>query len=73
VVERDLMVFGQTWEPVRGRNEFGTKLDTFNTVEFDPVEATALRIEAKLRPNLSAGILQWQVFPAPSTPGPAPR
>ena len=53
-----------TWEPVRARDEFGTKLDTANTVEFDPVETTALRIEAKLRPNLSAGILQWQVSPA---------
>ena len=58
------------WEPVRARNEFGTKLDTDNTVEFGAVETTALRIEAKLRPNLSAGILQWQVFPAASGPGP---
>jgi hypothetical protein len=62
-----------TWEPVRARNEFGTKLNTFNTVEFDPVETTALRIEANLRPNLSAGILQWQVFPAQSTPRPDPH
>ena len=41
-----------TWEPVRARDEFGTRLDTANTVEFEPVETTALRIEVKLRPNL---------------------
>ena len=59
-----------TWEPVRARDEFGTKLDTANTVEFEPVETTALRIEVKLRPNLSAGILQWQVSPAATAPRP---
>ncbi len=53
-----------TWEAVRARDEFGTRLDTANTVEFEPVETTALRIEVKLRPNLSAGILQWLVSPA---------
>ena len=59
-----------TWEPVRARDEFGTKLDTANTVEFEPVETTALRIEVKLRPNLSAGILQWQVSPPATAPRP---
>lgn len=58
-----------TWEPVRARGEYGTKLDEPNAVEFDPVETTALRIEAQLRPDLSAGILQWQVTPA-TPPGP---
>ena len=57
-----------TWEPVRTHDEFGTKLDTANKVEFEPVETTAIRIEAKLRPNLSAGILEWQVIPAASAP-----
>ncbi len=50
-----------SWEAVRARGGFGTDLDVFNAVEFDPVETSALRIEAKLRPNLSAGILQWRV------------
>ncbi len=61
-----------TWEPVRARGEYGTKLDEPNAIEFDPVETTALRIEARLRPDLSAGILQWQVTPAvpPAPPGP---
>ena len=61
-----------TWEPVRARDEFGTKLDTTNTVEFEPVETaiTVLRIEVKLRPNLSAGILRWEVSPAATAPRP---
>jgi DUF1680 family protein len=62
-----------TWEPVRARGEFGTKLDTVNTVEFEPVETTSLRIEVKLRPKLSAGILQWQVSPAAGAAGPGLR
>ena len=60
-----------TWEPVRARGEYGTRLDEPNAVEFDPVETTAIRIEAKLRPDLSAGILQWWVTPA--GPPAAPR
>ena len=59
-----------TWEPVRARDEFGTRLDTANLVKFEPVETTALRIEVKLRPNLSAGILQWQVSPTATAPEP---
>jgi hypothetical protein len=54
-----------SWVPVTPRGgEFGTKLDAFNVVAFEPVETTALRIEAKLQPELSAGILQWRVTPA---------
>lgn len=59
-----------SWKPVRPRGEFGAKLDVFNTVGFDPVETSALRIEAKLRPTLSAGILEWRVSSAAPAPGP---
>ena len=53
-----------------GHEEFGTRLDTANLVEFEPVETTAIRIEVKLRPDLSAGILQWQVSPVATLPRP---
>jgi hypothetical protein len=46
---------------VKTSGDFGTKLDAFNTVTFEPVETTALRIEAQLKPKLSAGILLWRV------------
>lgn len=50
-----------SWKPVPGNPTFGTSADTFNRVSFEPVEATALRIEAQLKPEFSAGILQWKV------------
>jgi hypothetical protein len=51
-----------TWAPVKAKKEFGTELDTFNTVELDRIETTGLRIEAELQPKRSAGVLEWQVF-----------
>jgi hypothetical protein len=39
----------------------GTERDTFNLVAFDPVKATALKIEVKLRQGFSGGILEWRV------------
>jgi hypothetical protein len=53
-----------TWESVKAKDEFGTTLDQFNTVTFEPVETTALRIDAQLQPKLSAGILLWRVSPS---------
>ncbi len=61
-----------SWEPVRAlRKRVRHEVDVANAVEFEPIETTALRIEAKLRPGLSAGILQWQVSPPANarTPG----
>jgi hypothetical protein len=33
----------------------------YNAVEFEPVKTTGLRLEAKLQPNYSGGILEWKV------------
>jgi hypothetical protein len=52
---------GSSWKPVEATSEFGTKLDDYNRATFKPVTATALRIEAKLQPDFSAGILEWKV------------
>lgn len=49
------------WAPVEEASSFGTKMDQFNRVTFKPIETTAIRIEAQLQPNWSAGILQWQI------------
>ena len=35
--------------------------DKFNQATFDPVETTALRLEVQLLPDVSGGILEWQV------------
>ena len=52
-----------SWQPVPGRPTFGTEPDADNVARFDPVTTTGLRLEAQLRPNVSAGILRWRVFP----------
>jgi hypothetical protein len=49
------------WKPVPGASEFGTRMDQFNRVSFPPIETKALRIEVKLQPDWSGGILEWRV------------
>lgn len=51
---------GADWKPVAAP-AFGVEKDAFNVATFDPVTTTALRIEAVLRPEASAGILEWRV------------
>ncbi|HMJ66423.1 MAG TPA: beta-L-arabinofuranosidase domain-containing protein, partial [Candidatus Binatia bacterium] len=50
---------GNGWKPVDAR--FGTDLNDYNRATFPPVQTTALRIEVRLRPNFSGGILEWKV------------
>jgi DUF1680 family protein len=49
------------WVPVPRAGTYGTEMDRFNRVTFDPVETTALRIEVQLQPDWSGGILEWRV------------
>jgi len=51
----------ETWKPVTGASEYGTSMDKYNRVTFDPVKTDGLRIEVKLQPNWSGGILEWKV------------
>lgn len=52
---------GETWRPVTARGASGVDLDTFNTVEFEPVTTTALRLVVQLQPGFSGGILEWRI------------
>jgi len=52
---------GEQWKPVKTSGEFGTGKDAFQTVSFEPVETTAVRIEVQLQPEFSGGILEWKV------------
>lgn len=47
------------WQPVPDASGYGTAKDGWNAVKFALVETTALRLEAKLRPGFSGGILEW--------------
>lgn len=52
---------GSKWQPVANASGYGTEKDRFNVVTFDAVTATAIRIEAQLRPEVSGGILEWRL------------
>jgi hypothetical protein len=51
---------GNDWVPVEAAT-FGTAKDQFNRVIFSEVKTDGLRIEVQLKPNMSAGILEWEV------------
>ena len=56
---------GTNWVPVSGAGSYGVALNQFNTVQFNPVQTTALRLHAQLQSGYSGGILEWQVPAAP--------
>ncbi|HVA46326.1 MAG TPA: beta-L-arabinofuranosidase domain-containing protein [Pirellulales bacterium] len=60
---RLLWLDGHDWKPVelRAGRAYSTALDEFNRVEFLPVTTRTIKLEAKLRPGFSGGILEWQV------------
>ena len=49
------------WQPVPGASAFGTEMDRFNRVTFDPIKTKTLRLEVQLQPEWSGGILEWRV------------
>lgn len=55
-----LYLDGATWKPVANPSSYSTKTDQFNELTFTPVQTTALRLEAELQPEFSAGILEWK-------------
>jgi DUF1680 family protein len=52
---------GDKWKPVDGVSNYGVKRDQFNRVEFTPVTTRGLRLEVRLQPEFSGGILQWKI------------
>jgi hypothetical protein len=52
---------GDGWKEVAGAGGYGLEKDKVNRVTFDPVETTAIRLEVKLRPGFSGGVLEWRV------------
>jgi DUF1680 family protein len=52
---------GSQWRPVSNASGYSTQKDKFNNVKFKRVQTTSLRLEAKLQPNFSAGILEWSI------------
>jgi hypothetical protein len=56
---RLMFLDGDTWREVQAEGAYGTSRNKLNVVRFKPVAASKWRIEAKLSPGYSAGILEW--------------
>src|SRR5262249_37772973 len=54
---------GTEWKPVQltARAQYGTALDRLNKITFARVTTRELKIEVRLQPGFSGGILEWQV------------
>jgi uncharacterized protein len=54
---------GTTWKPVKltGQSTYGTTLNAFNRITFEPVKSRELKLEVNLQKDFSGGILQWNV------------
>jgi hypothetical protein len=50
---------GETWSEVA--RSLAVAKDAWNTAEFAPASAEAVRVEVQLQPGFSAGVLEWQV------------
>ena len=49
------------WTPVSATGTYGTKNGVPNTVEFTPVQTTAMKLEVVLPKDNSAGVFEWEV------------
>jgi hypothetical protein len=49
---------GSEWKPVANASGYGVAKDALNTVKFDAVKTRAIRVEVKLQPEFSGGLLQ---------------
>ena len=56
---------GKEWKEVKlaAGSAYGTAKDTFNKIAFEPVTTAELRLEVRLQPNVSGGILEWRIGP----------
>ncbi|MGD8780075.1 MAG: glycoside hydrolase family 127 protein [Ignavibacteria bacterium] len=52
---------GDEWYPVKNLTPYTLDLDKYNTVKFSSVKTTAIRLNAKLGKDISAGIMEWKV------------
>ncbi len=49
------------WQPVTNADNYGVAKGTPNTVNFDPVTTTAMKLELQLPDDNSAGIFEWSL------------
>jgi hypothetical protein len=52
---------GNTWKPVKAKSAYTVSKDGWDSIEFEPVKASAVKIRVKLNKEFSAGIYEWIV------------
>ncbi len=55
---------GDDWAEVTPLTPYGTEIDRYNRLNFEPVTTTGLKIVAQLEEGYSGGILEWKVIEA---------
>ena len=58
---RVLYKSGEDWTEVTQPSGYGIRRDGYNRTDFKPVETEAVRLEVRLRPGFSAGIMKLKV------------
>jgi hypothetical protein len=53
---------GNDWKSVENTSDYQIKKDAWSVVNFKTVQTTAIRIEVKLKPNYSGGILECKLI-----------
>ena len=51
------------WKEVKTNVSYGVDINRYNTLSFEPVATTAMRIEVELMEGASAGALEWRIGP----------
>ena len=52
---------GNSWRPVVNLVDYEVSKDQYDTLTFEPVRTSALRLELQLQEKFSAGIIEWKV------------
>ncbi|MFA6483970.1 MAG: discoidin domain-containing protein, partial [Bacteroidales bacterium] len=50
-----------SWAEVKSKGAYGVKKDQYNTLEFEPVTTTALKLEIRQPDDYSTGVQEWVV------------
>ncbi|HUX58194.1 MAG TPA: beta-L-arabinofuranosidase domain-containing protein [Bacteroidales bacterium] len=56
-----LYLNGNIWEPVKGKSPYKVTKDSWDSLSFIPVKASAIKIKVKLNKDYSSGIYEWVV------------
>jgi len=52
---------GGTWKPVKDKSGFTVTKDGWDSVGFEPVRTSAVKLRMKLNSEFSAGIYEWVI------------